>query len=342
VFARNAYAVEADISSAIKVALTDPTLPLLKRNIGQVSHLLNKCTTPNEVAGVLHRVIFPQHDLSTICFSIEQELSRPCLTSWHPFPSLRDMQLLRTLNGHTAGVNGCAISPDGSYIVSASGDTTLKLWDVRTGAERLTLRGHTDRVHGCAISPDGSYIVSASYDNTLKLWDALTGVCLDTLFADGYFLACAFHPDVIRLDAVGELGIFFLQLLRSQVAATRPIPRPSSRGKELPINRPPDMGLSTAARLELASTSGMARSIEIQSEMTIGRSHECDIFLEDLAVSRLHATIHLLPDGGYELEDHRSATGTFVNGMRVTRYHLLNGDVVQIGSNQLIFRLSLL
>src|SRR5258705_497281 len=71
---------------------------------------------------------------------------------------------------------------------------------------------------------------------------------------------------------------------------------------------------------------------------TIGRSRDCDIFLEDMAVSRLHATIRQLPDGGYEIEDHRSATGTFVNGMPITRYHLLEGDVVQIGSSRLAFR----
>src|SRR6266496_4333850 len=80
------------------------------------------------------------------------------------------------------------------------------------------------------------------------------------------------------------------------------------------------------------------RSYEVLPEMTIGRSRERDIFLEDLAVSRLHASIHQLPDGGFEIEDHRSATGTFVNGLRITRYRLLEGDIVQIGSSRLTFR----
>ncbi len=60
----------------------------------------------------------------------------------------------------------------------------------------------------------------------------------------------------------------------------------------------------------------------------------------DLAVSRLHATIRQLPGGGYEIEDHRSATGTYVNSLRIARYRLLEGDVVQIGSNRLTFRRS--
>ncbi len=83
---------------------------------------------------------------------------------------------------------------------------------------------------------------------------------------------------------------------------------------------------------------GPIRSFELLNEMTIGRSRDCDIFLEDLAVSRLHATIHEMKDGSYEIEDHRSAAGTYVNGMRITRYRLLDGDVVQVGLNKLTFR----
>src|SRR5436189_1941 len=66
-----------------------------------------------------------------------------------------------TLAGHTASVLACAISSDGSFIVSASGDRTLKIWDATTGQERATLVGHTASVGSCAISSDGNFIVSA-------------------------------------------------------------------------------------------------------------------------------------------------------------------------------------
>ena len=41
---------------------------------------------------------------------------------------------LRTLKGHSAAVNGVAVTPDGQLAVSASADKTLKVWDLGAGA----------------------------------------------------------------------------------------------------------------------------------------------------------------------------------------------------------------
>ena len=41
--------------------------------------------------------------------------------------------MLRTLEGHSAGVCGVAVTPDGKRAVSASDDETLKVWDLDTG-----------------------------------------------------------------------------------------------------------------------------------------------------------------------------------------------------------------
>ena len=81
----------------------------------------------------------------------------------------------RTLTGHTETVYGCAVAPDGTWIVSASDDGTLRIWDAATGQTRRTLTGHTDLVRGCAVAPDGTWIVSASGDKTLRIWDPATG-----------------------------------------------------------------------------------------------------------------------------------------------------------------------
>ena len=120
--------------------------------------------------------------------------------------------MLRTLEGHSSKVSGCAFSPDGKLIVSASDDCTLKVWDALTGEMLRSLEGHSSSVFGCAFSPDGKLIVSASDDRTLKVWDALTSECLVVFFADGPMYCCAIYGEMIA--AGGLRGVYFLRLVR--------------------------------------------------------------------------------------------------------------------------------
>ena len=83
------------------------------------------------------------------------------------------------------------------------------------------------------------------------------------------------------------------------------------------------------------------RVYEIRKEsLSIGRSRESDIFLEDLAVSRLHASIISLGNNSYALRDEGSANGTKVNGQPVNKYQpypLQEGDKIQLGQTVLVF-----
>ncbi|MBU0491883.1 MAG: WD40 repeat domain-containing protein, partial [Chloroflexi bacterium] len=109
-------------------------------------------------------------------------------------------QPLRILEGHTSIVNACAFSPDGRFILSASGDSTghdntLRVWEAATGQPLRTLEGHTGSVDACAFSPGGRLIVSASWD-TLRVWEAATSQPLRTLRGHTSIVhACAFSPD---------------------------------------------------------------------------------------------------------------------------------------------------
>lgn len=73
-------------------------------------------------------------------------------------------------------------------------------------------------------------------------------------------------------------------------------------------------------------------------EVTVGRTPGNTILIENPGVSRRHAVIRL--EGGRAvLEDLGSANGTFVNGQRVSRHGLAEGDEIAIVKHRLLFRL---
>lgn len=77
--------------------------------------------------------------------------------------------------GHTDQVNCIALSKDNKFLVSASSDKTIKIWNTVTGKLEKTLIGHDWKVLTVAISQNGKYIISGSNDGSTKLWDIETG-----------------------------------------------------------------------------------------------------------------------------------------------------------------------
>ena len=72
-------------------------------------------------------------------------------------------------------------------------------------------------------------------------------------------------------------------------------------------------------------------------ETSVGRNTESDVFLDDITVSRTHASILRREDGSFFVRDSGSLNGTYVNGEQVDETKLASGDEVQIGKFKLVF-----
>jgi ribosome assembly protein 4 len=63
-------------------------------------------------------------------------------------------------------------SPDSCFLLSASKDSTVKLWAIKdTKKAFATLPGHEDEVYTVDWSPNSSSAASGSKDRTIKIWN---------------------------------------------------------------------------------------------------------------------------------------------------------------------------
>jgi WD40 repeat protein len=113
--------------------------------------------------------------------------------------AIRDSHLRSLLQGHTAEITAVAFSPDGKQTVTASTDTTARIWDWNGIVARpvVVLQGHKKGIRSVAYSPDGQYIATASQDTTVQIWNAATGEGpLEALKANSEpVYSVAFSPD---------------------------------------------------------------------------------------------------------------------------------------------------
>ena len=98
-----------------------------------------------------------------------------------------------------------------------------------------------------------------------------------------------------------------------------------------------DFGLEGPALVVRAGGGRAGESFKPTGDRTrIGRSPDCEIFLDDVTVSRNHAVL-LQQDGRFTVEDQGSLNGTFVNRKRIDSAQLEEGDEVQIGKYRMTF-----
>jgi len=100
---------------------------------------------------------------------------------------------------HMGGAKSCAISPDGTLVVSGGERGDLCLRDASSAGELCVLSGHTGPVYVCAVSPDATIIASRA-DDGIRLWDARARGEQESLEGHGKRVtACRFDPAGERL-----------------------------------------------------------------------------------------------------------------------------------------------
>jgi len=91
----------------------------------------------------------------------------------------------------------------------------------------------------------------------------------------------------------------------------------------------------TALLLVLKGAGRGNRFMVSKSGSTIGRGTNSDIFLDDITVSRNHATISF--DQVFKFSDAGSLNGSYLNNERTSAAALKSGDEIQIGKFHLVF-----
>jgi WD40 repeat protein len=77
--------------------------------------------------------------------------------------------------GHSSAVNEVMLSKDGRFVISASKDSTTRIWDIQTKTCRHLLEGHTDSVIGIRIEAACGMLLTYSLDHSLICWEFNTG-----------------------------------------------------------------------------------------------------------------------------------------------------------------------
>lgn len=125
----------------------------------------------------------------------------PSIHLWDPELGIRTA----VATGHSRFLTDLRFSHDGKRIVTASFDSTARVWDAKSLASLTPPMKHDDGVEQAFFSADDSSIITASLDGTTKIWNSKTGSLLTApLNHDGCVRIAASSHDGTLLVTAGD------------------------------------------------------------------------------------------------------------------------------------------
>ena len=188
-------------------------------------------------------------------------------------------------------------SPDGSELLVASFDGTVKAWDAGTGWLRQSLEGHRGAVLNAEYLPGADRVLTRGADGTLRLWDRRLGDPLITLEAHKEqslrsFVGAGGRSLVSSNARRGELSFWSLE--RTQPARTLAAHKErihtvemSPRGDRMLTASDEEARLWTYPGLELVATFERSYAAFVGSRVVASSNREARVVVADAADGRI-------------------------------------------------------
>jgi len=167
--------------------------------------------------------------IRSVCFSPDdKQLATGAEDKLVRIFDVKTQQLLRSLVGHTMEIFSVDWTSTGQYILSGSGDKSIRVWDAQEGTcvfNMIKNNGKSEGPNGItcvAISPDNHIAAAGSLDKSIRFWGIQKGNFLgqfagtsghaDSVYAvafspDGQFLASGSLDDTLRLWDLSSLTV---------------------------------------------------------------------------------------------------------------------------------------
>lgn len=107
---------------------------------------------------------------------------------------------IRSFTGHTNDITDLITTPNRKYLISASRDRTVRIWNILTSKVENTLTNHTWFVTDMDTDPFGKYLVTCGLDGKINLYEVERGKLLkDETLPKNKCNAIALSPDLTKI-----------------------------------------------------------------------------------------------------------------------------------------------